>query len=767
MMVERYAIGILTLAFIVIVIIVRNKQVKNHKNSQRESMITGIWCLTVLIFSFALFFYARHQSMVNRNLNGYIIAVGNSISDALELFKFKFPDDAISPFVGDSSYYFYFIALIVLYLAAGIWTYSIVVRTFFKGFLNTVRLRLQSLPFYRRDNVHFIIIGCGHKMHVFLENLIHDKDTKGKPVSTKDITIITGTPTILVKDTTEYYKEFITDGYTVIDGKADIDALNRAGFKNSARKIYVIAMTENDEQNLAIADIVTRRVFSIVFPEEKYPKRKYDELTIEQLGEIKDEVQSNSKELLKNVNIEGRIMYSSLDRTEHYAFADNAYGRVRFFNPYNLRTNHFFKNHPITSLIPGDFIDTNLARLKGSLVNGKILKDDGKPYIIKNMFIGFGATNAQLMKGSINAGQLLGCDYNAVVFDKSFSDITKTEPSGNQAIMMNQAPGLFPGGDETDKSKKYLPSPDEKHNIRFRHIDVLTKNFYMDVVEELKDSDFTTIYIALGDDKLAIETALEIRQTICEFGIDFSKIKLFVKAHEDSPLTDRLVINNAKNVPLPIECFGKDKAVFTARNIVNKEYDDFVLAVSHKDHDDVWDFMPEFKRESNRQAAIAIRTKLNLLGLDLVPADSISNEEKNEAIALYNARYKASEQVYYSVEEMMEDTARKNLARFEHQRWNVFHLANGWTKKPIEGIGAGNEDIPGTNNTGRQNRWAKQHACITTIPGLYELAEKQAIAGNTTSKEVDTVHYDFTVMDMLQKDLLNTIYTITVVKGVI
>ena len=62
------------------------------------------------------------------------------------------------------------------------------------------------------------------------------------------------------------------------------------------------------------------------------------------------------------------------------------------------------------------------------------------------------------------------------------------------------------------------------------------------------------------------------------------------------------------------------------------------------------------------------------------------------------------------------DSARNNLARLEHQRWNAFHLANGWTKLPKAKV----------EGKKRQDEKAKQHACITSFEGLIELREKQA-----------------------------------------
>ena len=80
---------------------------------------------------------------------------------------------------------------------------------------------------------------------------------------------------------------------------------------------------------------------------------------------------------------------------------------------------------------------------------------------------------------------------------------------------------MFNGGDASDSSRTdYYPSPKEKINITFVRSDILSRAFYNALRAEVKDTDFSAIYVALGDDKFAIETAMEIRQFLRESGVD-------------------------------------------------------------------------------------------------------------------------------------------------------------------------------------------------------------------------------------------------------
>jgi hypothetical protein len=110
---------------------------------------------------------------------------------------------------------------------------------------------------------------------------------------------------------------------------------------------------------------------------------------------------------------------------------------------------------------------------------------------------------------------------------------------------------------------------------------------------------------------------------------------------------------------------------------------------------------------------------------------------------------------------IISDTPRNNLARLEHLRWDTFYLIHGWTKKPKSKIGAENEDTREKDNIGRQNKFTKQHACITTFEELVMLRELQAekklgrkpdINNKEDRKAIenaDTIYYDFNLMDEL------------------
>lgn len=778
-MIANYLSSILTLAVIITLLGLHKRQSKYRSIKGKDSAYAGIWWISIFVFGFILYFTANIQSgkPSEQSVLSYILfSVAESIKASISMFKFDLESDIIFDIAsaGQPYGYIYCAAIIACYISASLWTVIMAKNIFLKGISNEFNIFFHAHKGWHRKffpkapvQRHYIIIGCCIA-RVFLENLV-------KTVSSKNITVITGEePDINVRDK---YKELVAQGYTVIFGKADEIALKRAGIFNKYCKTIVVAMSEKDEENLFVANYVTDYIRKRVQP-QKTEKGRIAQLKPQQV------------ETLQSIDISVYAMYNYLERSEHFSFMEYALGKVRFFNPYDVRARKFLMDFPITSLIPPVWINTGKGRLKTADEREYGKKE---PFKISNVFVGFGLTNRQLLKKSICNNQLLGIDYRAYIIDKDIDDKEKQ--------FRNEAAGLFDYVDENGTlrgaelipdSDRYFESPLEKNNITFNNIDALSVDFYKAVIKEAEQNDFTQIIIALGDDKVSIETALELRQKLYEAdllklnyaGNIYDRVKIFVKVKETNIICRDNILNDKFGINCPITVFGAQAEIFTDTYIIEERLDDIAKCIANeywvtatKHGADVpvtniftkWDALTQFKRDSNRYAAMAIRVKLNLLGFDISEGDSISPAvaEKYGAIygiALANKQRKQRESGRFV--DFLErdgggitDTARNNLARLEHQRWNAFHLVNGWTKLEKAKVGA---------NT-RQDEKAKQHACITTLEGLTELREKQANAlideyakthGDTLPRDkalsdADIICYDFDVMDKLI-DILNS-----------
>jgi len=173
---------------------------------------------------------------------------------------------------------------------------------------------------------------------------------------------------------------------------------------------------------------------------------------------------------LAALQLSAHIMYKTLNRTEHFTFAEYALGRVRFFNLYEARAQKLIAENPITKLIPSSWIDTSKARLR-------------KPYSIGSIFVGCGLTNQHLLRNTIANYQLLGTPYSVLIAGLDADNI--------EAQFRNAAPGLFT---ETSDCR-----------LAFAKLNVLHAEFYQQICAEIEGLDYASVFIALGSDKLSIE----------------------------------------------------------------------------------------------------------------------------------------------------------------------------------------------------------------------------------------------------------------------
>jgi len=640
----------------------------------------------------------------------------------------------------------YEVAVFVHYIAAIILTFAITINIFGKGIVNRFWVWVNS---YRAK---LIVVGSSATAEKFLSRLDRKR---------RRHTVI-----ILEPDARNKRIDYIVRGFKVVamkegDKNKDLNekvlhALKVAGFMRNKRCTQILSMTDDDGLNLLVAKEITAYI-----RKEINPTRDSQGL----LNKL-DETQS---EKLAAMNLHAHIMYERLDRTEHFAFAEYALGRVRFFNPFEVRARKFVSENPITKLIPPHWINTKKGRLYNTSDKGC-----DRAYRFATFFVGYGGSNEQIFKKSVCDHQLLGAGYHARVFDKNAKALEKK--------LQSSSPGLFNERDvdgniirygaelvHDPKGKTYFPNPEESCNIVFVDLDVLSSEFYQRMVTEIEGVkpglgfDYITIIISLGDDKLNIETSLELRQKLYEKkllkgyhnGKEYERVRIFVKISEDIRVWDDALLNDARDIPSHITTFGLTHEILTEDYIINEKLDAFAKSIANAHRPAAlvtkWDTLSEFKRDSNRHAAMAIRTKLNLLGFDI---DEKPGDTDEQTVAALQSAYGPITDILAN---KLTDNARNNLARTEHQRWSTLYLANGWTKFSIAETRQKSKELD-DDGKGRQDEKSKQHACITTFEGLEQLRKIQAEAKMAKDKklsleqatrEVDSIGYDFKVMDEL------------------
>ncbi|NCA92827.1 hypothetical protein EOM82_06210, partial [bacterium] len=539
-MIAEYITSIITLVTVFTLLYFYRKKSKHHKLQGKDSAYAGVWWVSIFICGLALYFIAeiKAQKPVSQTMLSFVLfAISSSFSKAISLFGFDLDYESIGAIasLNNLGSYLYCIAIILCYVAASLWTVVMAKNIFLKGISNSFNIFLHRNKGWHRKifkkasmETHYIVIGCEKKARVFLTNLSNS-------VKRANITVVTG----ITKDNREreLCKELIELGYTTILGKFDQN-IQKTGIDNDKCKIIVVAMSESDQQNLTVAEYVTELIKKKVNP--KKVNGRILELDAEQ------------KSILQNINLSAYIAYTYIERAEHFSFAEYSLGRVHFFNPYEVRARMFFREYPLTKLIPFEWINTEKARLKNA---SERLDNIKAPYKISNIFVGFGKTNRQMLKKSICNNQMLGIDYNALVIDKD-TDIARKQ-------LINEAPGLFDMVNEKGEIVSYgselLPNSDrniyyksqkERNNVNFLEFDAVATDFYNAIKEEVSRNDFSQVVISLGDDKLNIETALELRQKLYETKLltakcgvsEYNRVKIFVKIKERSIFTQDSII---------------------------------------------------------------------------------------------------------------------------------------------------------------------------------------------------------------------------------
>ena len=516
-----------------------------------------------------------------------------------------------------------------------------------------------------------IIAGIGYAAELILQSL-NEKEKSG-------VTII------LDNEDNELKKECLNRDLTVIAAALDKTSLAKAGLYNGRKNIF-ISLLPDDERNLTAAHAVVAGI------------------------------KENNKTAFN-----AYIQYTNIDRAEHFKLSDKAKGAVNFFNPHEKTARTFLSRWPVSSLIPKYFIDTSAARMK-------------KAYRIGHIFTGFGKTNIQMLKKSLVIDQLPQCDYRALVIDLNIEDQAN--------IFKNSCRGLFRESRADAQSADYFPPPEEKCDIEFASMNVLSKEFYKRVTDEIKANDFTIAVVSLGDDKLSAETAMEIRQWAYENDIPSEKLRLFIKVQKKSVISDDGVLNPenpSDKSAIRIEPFGFEEDLYNFSAIIDEDADMLAVHIAENysggGSGTKWEMIINHERDSNRYAALSIKSKLNLMGFDLI------YDGDNKQNPSYIEEFKTT----YAKKEI-----RDNLARFEHQRWNLYYLVSGWLPMPKAEVTA----------ESRKNQRKRKHACLTTFEGLEELARLQGKLASKDFSGYDTRAYDYDLMNNLLGNINDTKYRI-------
>lgn len=199
------------------------------------------------------------------------------------------------------------------------------------------------------------------------------------------------------------------------------------------------------------------------------------------------------------------------------------------------------------------------------------------------------------------------------------------------------------------------------------------------ILKKIEKNRNKSIVLCLEDEYVNLTVLDTLQYSSIRDGSSFDNI--FIRIAQPERLGVLLENNKLKDKMTPIICFASDKEIFNSKVILNESLDKIAIAFYSayenlenemrksnnfpKKHFKTWEELSEDDRQSNRETADHSWVKLGMLGyrIEEVPANVQTGKDQG---------------VIFELEQRIEE-----LAEFEHYRWMVWRILNGWQYGPI------------------------------------------------------------------------------------
>ncbi len=442
------------------------------------------------------------------------------------------------------------------------------------------------------------------------------------------------------------------------------------------------------------------------------------------------------------------------DRYE--SIEDESLGCIRYINRLTNLAFDFIDNYPIARFIPRDKI------LPDTTIEGS--------FNINVIMVGFNELNQKILTSSIANNQFLTRDSEGELIPKLVeykilgegvdNSIKSTLPSFRYEKELIR----YDENGKIIQSSDYLELPPPPANTEFIDVKLDTGALISRISPLLSDKNALSLVII---DYSSEEQNLRLARAITELDIlkeSKNCVRIFARAGDiGSPIIYSYGLNSDF---LDIEHLIEDRIynmaiernrIYTLESEYLKDiadgsfdgdYDDIIALADSK-----WYTKRSYTdKASNIYAMLSIRSKLNLLGLDYIDADSPAQE-----FACYDEIYTKGEIRYLDnitvmgrrvpLEMTYEFTpsVRGILAHQEHYRWNSFMISMGYIPATINAIL--NEKNTNLSYTNGKNTILKRHGNITTAEGLIKYRQLLALRDECSETEKDVICYDYQLMD--------------------
>jgi hypothetical protein len=365
-------------------------------------------------------------------------------------------------------------------------------------------------------------------------------------------------------------------------------------------------------------------------------------------------------------------------------------------------------------------------------------------------FIGFGPTNREI--------------YDHLLVTNQFPPITvaklfKVEQHPIQYCIFSDEGSEFISDQrfqkpKDDKKIHYFPYPTITSSTQFIH----TKLSGSDLIEQfqkqsIQSSHFNIFIIAGQSDIDNLTIAYKVQEYITKNRLQY-RVKLFVQVLNETIKEASSLFKNDYTI-----AFGFGKSMYSSTQITQPVFKQLAQNI-HQGlfPDQRFDDLSSFEQETYFFEAIAIRFKLNLMGLDLrLSKRGLSAEEfyklyDPEMEGVYDQKdLRAKNYSDIQKYKRMGNHKRNLLARQEQLRFSAYRLYTGWKQPSIEDVLAKQKLL---------DERKKEDVRITTFEGLLDLHTLLHEKLSLTFQAADYIYPLFHTMDHVYDLIASTDYVV-------
>ena len=491
----------------------------------------------------------------------------------------------------------------------------------------------------------------------------------------------------------------------------------------------VILNTQNEEENLRLATLFAEGIFALA---DKAKVELYTRLSV--------------------------FLFSDAD--EEYAdLVQKAYGCLRVFRPHRAVAEDFTAEHPLARHLDARHVDYRTSFLHE--------RTD-----LRVFFIGFDEVAAAIYQNSVAndrffAASPTGAEPRAVsyhIYDPRAEEKMRSFSEGCLRYRIRR-PALA--------SENCLPLPPLPSEDAFFTVDLtsaaLRELLTQNILHGEQDACFAIVSAGSDEENAALaQFVLSWKNAIG------AQLTVFVRQRNASQEAADLAEAGCILFGAAEDIYRLDTVkggTLTKMAMMRNEIYNFEYAVTHmrvaptatnmeenrrRSERDWYLSTTELNRRSSRYGCLSIRSKLNLMGLDCLPAEECKGEalSEEEYLAIYAAGDPLSVRGEINGKKILRYTLdfppsrRRFFAEQEHDRWNAFMFVNGYIPATCEEILNSTADKNGkTVHTNGKDTAQQKHGNLTTFEGLVEYRRMIAERDGVSEESADVIKYDYQLMD--------------------